>query len=142
MKQVHVIPVFKNEDVEDSMNYRPISITSALSNVFEKVISEQIKDYLVQNKLLSPFQFGFRSKCSTTDALLLATEKIRLNIDNNNFVAAAMLDLSKAFDSISHEILFKKLKAFNFDAKAISVVKNFLTNRIQKVVLPHVHGSG
>ena len=75
LKQAHVIQVFKSGDAEDPQNYGPISITSALSKVFEKVINEQITQFLDQNQMFSPLQFGFRSKFSTTDALLFATEK-------------------------------------------------------------------
>ena len=81
LKRAHIIPIYKNEDTEDPSNYRPISITSALSKIFEKVIKDQIDDYIERNHLLSPLQFGFRRGFSTTDALLYATEKIRLSLD-------------------------------------------------------------
>ena len=77
LKQAYVTPIFKNGDTEEPKNYRPISITSALSKVFEKVIREQITDYLNKNNILSNLQFGFRSKYSTTDAPVLATKTIR-----------------------------------------------------------------
>ena len=77
LKQDHVCPIFKKGDTEDPNNYRPISITAALSKVFEKVIREQITNYIDNNKLFSPRHFGFRKNISTMDALVFTTEKIR-----------------------------------------------------------------
>ena len=77
LKQAHVCPIFKKGDTDDPNNYRPISITAALSKVFEKVIREQITDFVDNNKLFSPVQFGFRTHISTTDALVFTTEKTR-----------------------------------------------------------------
>ena len=134
LKRAHVVPIYKSGDIEDPTNYRPISITSALSKVFEKVIQNQIVEFLDDTKLLSPHQFGFRANFSTADALLYATEKIRFDIDNKNVVAAA-LDLSKAFDSISHEILLQKLHNLNFSENSIAMIRSFLKRRLQKVVL-------
>ena len=135
LKRAHVVPIYKSGDIEDPTNYRPISITSALSKVFEKVIQNQIVEFLDDTKLLSPHQFGFRANFSTADALLYATEKIRFDIDNKNVVAAAFLDLSKAFDSISHEILLQKLHNLNFSENSIAMIRSFLKRRLQKVVL-------
>ena len=92
---------------KDPDNYRPISITSSLAKVFEQILREQMNEYLERNKLLGPMQFGFRAKYSTTDALLFATENIRKDLDANRSTAAAFLDISKAFNSMSHEILLK-----------------------------------
>ena len=111
-KRADVYPVFKKGDTEDPSNYRPISITAAISKIFEKVIREQIMEYLNENKLLSQVQFGSRKNFSATDALVYATEKLRKEIDCNQIVTAAFLVLSKAFDSISHEILLEKLRKF------------------------------
>ena len=116
LKQAFVIPIFKKGDLENATNYRPISITSALAKLFEKILRQQIREHLTENNLLSQMQFVFRSNYSTTDALLFAKESIRQSLDQNQFVAAALLDLSKAFDSISHGILFEKLEALNFDS--------------------------
>ena len=80
-------------------------------------------------------QFGFRVKYSTTDALLYATEIIRKDLDDNQSTAAAFLDLSKALDSMSHEIFLKKLPHLNFDEKAIKTIKNFLSERYQMLKL-------
>ena len=82
----------------------------------------------------SPVQFGFRKLVSTTDALVFTTEKIRKEIDNHHFVAAAFLDLSEAFDSISHEILLKKLVTLHFVLYAVPLIQSFLTGRTQRVI--------
>ena len=87
----------------------PIVITPALAKLFEKVLHEQIWEYLSQHQL-SNTQFGFRNKFSTTDALLYATENIRKKVNDKDIVCAAFLDLSQAFDSISHDILLKNWK--------------------------------
>ena len=138
LKRAHIIPIYKNGDTKDPSNYRPISITSALSKVFEKVIKDQIDDYIEKNHLLSPIQFEFPRGFSTTDALLYAYEKTRLSLDNKKMVASALLDLSKAFDSMSHNLLLAKLKSFNFDTSAINMIESYLKNRSQKVVLQNV----
>ena len=138
LKQAYVIPIYKKGDCEDANNYRPISLTAALAKLFEKVLREQMSNYLESNKLLTQRQFGFRSNYFTTDALLYATENIRKKLDNNENTAAAFIDLSKAFDSISHEILLQKLTMLKFDDNAMSMMESFLTNRQQEVTLPSV----
>ena len=104
------------DDNEDPDNYRPISITSSLAKNFEQILREQVNEYLERNNLLGPLQFGFRAKYSTMDALLYATENMK-----NISTAPAFLDLSKALDSMSHEIFSEKLH-LNFDGKAIKMI--------------------
>ena len=139
MKHALVTPIYKKGDGEDPCNYRPISITPALSKIFEKVLRKQMNEYLEENRSLRETQFGFRKRFSTTDALRYATETTRKNLDDVENVAAAFLDLSKAFDSISHEILLNKLKQYNFDLMSISMIRSFLSERYQKVTLPNCH---
>ena len=138
LKHAHIIPIYKNGGTEDPSNYRPTSIISALSKIFEKIIKDQIDDYIEKNHLHSPLQSGFRRGFSTTDAILYATEKIRLSLDNKKMVASALLELSKAFDSTSHNLLIAKLKSVIFNTSAIKMIEFYLKNRSQKVVLQNV----
>ena len=137
-KQALITPIFKSSDAENPKNNRHISITSASAKIFEKILNEQITEYLNKNNLICLNQFGFRKKMSTSDDLILATENIRREIDENKCVAAAWLDLSKTFDSISHEILLQKLEKLNFDSNSISMIRSFLTCRTQKICLETV----
>ena len=114
LKQANVIPIFKKGGKEDPDIYRPISSTSSLAKVFEQILREQMNEHLERNKLLVPRQFGFRAKYSSRDALLFATENIRKDPDANRSTAAAFLDLSKAFNSMSHEIVSKKIASSQF----------------------------
>ena len=98
-----------------------------------------MNEYLEENQSLLETQFGFRARFSTTDALLYATETIRKNFDDGENIAAVFLDLSKTFDSISHEILLNKLKQYNFDPMSISMIRSFRSERYQKVTLPNCH---
>ena len=82
LKKAIVIPIFKKDDPELPENYRPISITGALSKIFEKLLDKQINAYMISQKLLSNTQFGFRTSYSTIDAILYCTEAFRKAIDN------------------------------------------------------------
>ena len=135
MKQAYVVPIFKKGDYEEPNNYRPSSITSALSKIFENVLKDQSVFHLNKNDILSASQFGFRNSYSSSAALLYATENIRSEINESKNVAAAFIDLSKAFDSISHSILLDKLRELSFDSKAVSLIESYLKHRNQKVVL-------
>ena len=129
-----VSPLYENGNTEDPTNYRPISVTGALAKIFEQVIRNQINDYLISNNLLSPKQFGYRKKVSTTDVILQCADYVGTEMDKKNTVCGAVLDLSKAFDSISHEILIEKLKCLGFDGTSTQLIRSYLNHRTQKVV--------
>ena len=133
LKRAHVLLLFKKDDPEDPINYRPILLTGALAKIFETLLRDQMLAYLEKNKLLATTQFGYRKKVSTTDALLYCTEKIRYDLNKKNIVTGAFLDLSKAFDSISHPTLLHKTKLLGFSEQANTILKSYLENRVQKV---------
>ena len=135
LKKAIATPIYKKEDPELPENYRSISITGALSKVFEKLLHNQINDYLISQKFLSNTQFGFRKSYSTIDAILYCTEAFRKAINNNKTVAFSLLDLSKAFDSIDHTYLKQKLKVLNFSEEAIEMINSLITNRSQKTIV-------
>ena len=139
LKKAHVFPIFKKGDSTDPVNYRPISITPTLSKLFEKIFSSQIHEFLANSNILNPKQFGFRPGYSTNDALLYTTEKIRFHLDKNNIAAAAFLDLSKAFDSLSHSVLERKLSHIGFEQSATTLIKSFLENRQQLTIVNGEH---
>ena len=112
----------------DAKNYRPISITCAFSKIFEKIFNAQITEHLDKFQIMTPFQFGFRKNISKQDALVYVTESIRNQIDSKKIVHAALLDLSKAFDSMSHEVLIEKIFSLGFSNGANALIASFLTN--------------
>ena len=105
----------------------------------ERVLTEQMETYLYDNNLYSNIQFGFRKNFSTSEALLYATECFRKETDSNNLTAVALLDLSKAFDSIQHNILYQKLENIGIEQNAIELIKSFLTDRQQRVKVNNVY---
>ena len=133
LKKANVTPLFKKNDPMDAKNYRPISITCAFSTTFEKILHAQITEHLDKFQIMTPFQFGFRKNISTQDALVYGTESIRNQIDSKKIVHAALLDLSKAFDSISHEVLIEKMLSLGFSNGANDLIASFLKKRIQRV---------
>ena len=90
-------------------NYRPISVLPLVSKVLEKTIYQQLHDYLQENRLLNTYQSGFRSLHSTTTALLETTNNWSININNGLLNGVLFIDLEKAFDTINHEIISRKL---------------------------------
>ena len=132
LKKANVTPVFKKDNPLEALNYRPISVTNAYSKIFEN-FAFAVYDYLLKNDVMNPLQFGFRKGFSTHDALLYLTESIRYEIDKNKIVHCALLDLSKAFDSICHQKLLSKLSQTGFDNNAVKMIAHYLTNRYQRV---------
>ena len=103
LKDSHITPIFKKGDVSVLTNYRPISVTPTFAKVFERLLLNQLIEYLQKFALLNKKQFGFQSRKSSTDAVLYFIEKIIGNMQDND-TGAVFLDLAKAFNSISHEI--------------------------------------
>ena len=131
-KHPFVIPYYKNGDTDNVGNYRPISLLPILSKVLEKIVANQLMSFLEENKLLSESQHGFRKNLSTETALMKVNEAIYNNIDNQKISLLLLLDLSKAFDSVSHEILLEKCIDFNIDQFWF---ENYLSDRVQSVKL-------
>ena len=134
LKRAIIIRLYKKGSPEDPENNRSIiSVTGALSKVFERCLYNQIEECMLNEKLYNELQFGFRKR-TTTEALIYFTEKIRKEI-NKKFVSTAYIDIFKAFDSISHEILYSKLKCLGFNENAVLLIKSFTQGRIQKTIV-------
>ena len=102
-------PIFKKGSKSDLNNYRPISVLPIVSKLFQKIIYQQLYDYLDKHKILNTYQSGFRSLHSTMTALLETTNNWSINIDNGLLNGVVYIDLKKAFDTIDHAILLRKL---------------------------------
>ena len=127
-----VTPVFKKGEKSDINNYRPLSVIPVVSKVFEKTVYDQLYQYLNDNQLLSSCQSGFRSLHSTLTALLEATNSWSVNIDNGFLNGVVFIDLKKAFDTIDHEIILRKLSYFGADQATAMWFQSYLSNRTQR----------
>ena len=109
-KMAKVFPLYKKGDRTDAQNYRPISVLPAISKICDRVVYDQLHGYLNSNGLLTKKQSGFRSPHFTVTALLHLTNNWYLNIDKGMTNLIVLLDLAKAFDTVSHNILLKQLE--------------------------------
>lgn len=128
-KYARIMPVQKRDGT-----LRPIAILPYLSKVFEKIMNKEIVAFINDNSLLNIIQSGFRANHSCTTALLKVSEDIRADLDNNMVSILVLLDHSKAFDTVDHNILCLKLQNFfHFSSNSVALIKSYLTGRSQSV---------
>ena len=132
-KSARVIPLFKQGKANDMDNYRPISILATASKLLERAVHVQLVNYLQEHKLLSPYQCGFRKGHSTEFAALSFTDTIKRNIDQGQLTGAVFVDLRKAFDTIDHSNLLRKLSAIGIVGNEHNWFNDYLDGRSQIV---------
>ena len=133
LKIARVIPLHKSGSKKEVNNYRPISILPVISKIFEKVMSSRIVSFFEKFNLFSPNQFGFRSKRSTTDAILRFIDEGYNAWNDKKVLLSIYLDFSKAFDTIDHDLLCKKLYRYGIRGNINNWFKSYLSARMQFV---------
>ena len=133
LKLAKVTPIFKKGEKDLFSNYRPISILPVFSKILERLVHQRLYSFISRFHLLHNNQFGFRPNLSCESALLSAYNHIISKLDRKEHVLGIFLDLSKAFDTIDHTILFAKLHHYGIRGIALEWFRNYLTNRMQYV---------
>ena len=119
--------------MDELNNYRPISLLSIFDKIIEKLIHNRLYNFLELHNILFNNQFGFRKNNSTSFALMQITEKIKETIENKKIGCGIFIDLRKAFDTVNHKILLKKLEHYGIRGIALQWFKSYLFNRKQFV---------
>ena len=131
LKLADVFPIYKKDDRNTAKNYRPVSVLPYVSKLYERIMKEQIQISI--DSLLSVNLCGYRKGFSAQHALISMTEKWRKIMDQKGFAGAILMDLSKAFDCLDHDLLIAKLNAYGFNNDALKSIQSYLTNRWQRV---------
>ena len=135
LKIAKVIPIYKGGASDELNNYRPISLLSIFDKIIEKLMHKQLYNFLQENNVLFTNQFGFQKNRSTSLALIQIIEKIRESIDNKKIGCGIFIDLSKAFDTVNHDILLQKMSHYGIRGTSLQWFKSYLSNRKQYVYL-------
>ena len=132
-KTAEVTPILKCGNPDVPNNYRPISLLPIVSKVTERLVHGQLMEHLIRNNKLAAHQSGNRKLHSTETALLYVTDQLLQAMDNKKVSIMVLLDMSKAFDSIRHDILLSKLQYLDFSQGALDWFQSYLSNRQQCV---------
>lgn len=133
LKISKVVPIYKKNDINDPSNHRPISVIPSIAKIYEGVLKLQINNHFESENLFSPCQYGFRNKLSTTLAIDRLIHLINIGFEQKQFACSKFLDLTKAFDCVSHQILINKLYFYGFSLPSIRLIESYLSNRQQYV---------
>jgi hypothetical protein len=133
LKNCRVIPIFKAGDHTERDNYRPISLLSSFSKILEKIVAEKLIEHLLSNDLLYLHQYGFLPNRSSEQNLIQIVNYISEALNDNMYCIGIFLDLKKAFDVCSHEILLRKLQKMGIQGTAYNWFASYLSNRAQCV---------
>ena len=133
MKIAKVTPIFKSDDHEEFSNYRPISLLPNFSKILEKLMFNRLTNFLNKYEILYEQQYGFRQHFSTDFALIELSDKIARAMDDKKPMIGIFIDLSKAFDTLNHNILLQKLLNYGIRGIANNWFRNYLSERVQFV---------
>jgi hypothetical protein len=128
-----ITPIYKSGLKQELNNYRPVTVLPTCSKIFEKCVHKQVSEFLEEKNLLSTTQFGFRKKRNTEIAATLLLDEIRENMNNGNMTGAIFIDLSKAFDTLSHAQITVNLSNYGIHGIESDLFVNYLFNRKQSV---------
>ena len=134
-ERVYIIPIFKKGSRLVPSNYRPISLLSNINKILEKLVFSRLYKFLELHNCLYELQYGFRGKHSTNHALISISESIREAIDNNKHVCGIFVDFQKAFDTVNHDILLKKLNYYGIRGCTNDWFRSYLSERKQFVCI-------
>ena len=140
-KTGYVTPLFKKGSRCDAANYRPVTLTSHVVKVYERVVRKHMIQYLEANSLLSDKQHGFRSNRSCLTQMLDHFDSIFEGLTHGNDTDSIYLDFAKAFDKVDTDLLLHKLSRYGFHQNLINWIQSFLTDREQVVVVNGVHSN-
>ena len=138
LKLGRVIPIYKKGNPSEPSNYRPITLLSIINKLIEKVLYSRYYQFFEKHRIIFNYQFGFRQDYSTTLALIEITDHLRAQTENKNITLGIYIDLTKAFDMVNHEILFKKLENYGIRGLALALIKSYLENREQYTIVGSV----
>ena len=132
LKTAKLIPIFKEGDESDPLNYRSISLLPVVGKIFEKIIFNRIIVFLNKEKVLNENQFGFRQNRSTIDALVELSENTQLNwLNSKQNTISIFLDLKKAFDTVNHQIILANCSSYGIRGHVLKILKSYLSKRFQ-----------
>ena len=123
LKLANITPVHKKDETTDKENYRPVSVLTLVSKIFEKVIYDQLSQYLEKY---------FRKVHSSQHALFKLLQTWQEELDKSGFVGTILMDLSKAYDSLPHDLFVAKFEAYGIDKNGLNLIHNYLTNRKER----------
>ena len=133
LKIARITPIFKSGKEEIISNYRPISVLSCFSKILERIMYNRLYSFLIENNILYDKQFGFQKEHSTEHAILQLTNQILQSFNQDKYTIGVFIDLSKAFDTVDHNILLKKLSFYGVRNNTFKWFKSYLSNRKQYI---------
>ena len=133
LKLGKITPIFKKDNEELLENYRPVSTLPIFGKIFEKILYTRLYNYFVSKGILYDGQFGFRKYHSTSHALNYSIDQIKESIKQGDHVLGIFIDLSKAFDTIDHNLLIQKLEHYGIRGNALALIRSYISNRKQCV---------
>ena len=131
LKIAKVTPIYKADNSSNVSNYRPISVLPCFSKMLERIMSNRLQKYLKDQNILYDKQFGFQTGHSTDHAIAQLVDQIYEAFEKNEYTLGVLIDLPKAFDTVDHSILLRKLELYGITGRNYARIKSYLSNRLQ-----------
>ena len=131
MKNAELSPLYKREDQLNKVNYRPVSLLTVISKIYESVMFDQVSDYF--GSIFEDLLCAFRKKYSCQSTLIKAIDDWKVSLDRNQMIGAVFMDLSKAFDCLPHGLIIAKLHLYGLSLDACDLFSSYLCNRFRRV---------